>query len=216
MWGKDHIRLQSVCIYLWPVPEECRQLVAESGVDSRQMNFGEPPSFFWESVILQCEKQNTLHKLVPVLLSRYPGNTDLQDVVEPWLDKIPVQRKKAKTTEKVEQMKQAQETLPVTITVATADLAKQDVITKPSQNVDDDELVPVRVPKGFEEDATVTLIASFRSLRMAVVDLSNRLNKMEQWREAISTMSRAEVENKEGLDAPDKAPRDVFGNKTQG
>lgn len=86
MWDNVlHKRLRDICAYLWEDSRDCRRLVADSLIDSSRINWDEPPSLRWQSVILECEKQGTLYKLCPVLLAEYPENTHLREAVAPWM-----------------------------------------------------------------------------------------------------------------------------------
>lgn len=72
-------------------------MVADALIDSSRVNWDEPPALRWQSVILECEKQNTLTRLVPVLLKEYPDNKQLFEACLPWLSE-----KKADATRKTE------------------------------------------------------------------------------------------------------------------
>lgn len=170
-------------------------LVQESGIDSSRMTFAEPPALFWESVILQCEKQESLRKLVPVLLARYPNNTMLQEAVEPWIN-LP---QKVETT-KAPAKKTVEQTIVVSETPTTVTTMSQ-VKKIPGADVEV-EYVPVVVPKEFAEDAAVALIATVNSLKVTVDQLYKDVGELTAWREALSSMSRAEVAVKEGGNEP--------------
>jgi hypothetical protein len=121
-----HKRLRDVAAYLWPDARDCRRLVADSLIDSSRINWDEPPNLRWQSVIIECDKQNTLHKLVPVLLRDYSSNTQLQEACAPWLTsaaQTPA-KKKAATPAKVPSAYADQaEEMPVTLESIRADLA---------------------------------------------------------------------------------------------
>lgn len=202
MWGLQHTKLQKVCIYLWPVPADCRLLVAEAGVDSSRMTFAEPPALFWESVILQCEKQESLRMLVPVLLARYPKNKMLQEAVKPWIDLA----EDAPMPETIQKQEMIVAETPTTVTTMSQ------VKKIPGGDVDA-EHVPVMVPKEFAEDASVFLVATVNSLKVTVDQLYKDVNELIAWREAISILSRAEVAartggNEPGADSEDDAVRE--------
>ena len=72
-------------MYLWPKVNDCRILVSDSGIDASQIDWDEPPSLRWQSVLFEAEKQGSLHILVPVLLARYAGNKQLQEACAPWM-----------------------------------------------------------------------------------------------------------------------------------
>lgn len=194
MWSSLHTRLQTVCIYLWPVPEDCRMLVADAGVDSSRMSFAEPPALFWESIIVQCEKQESLRTLVPVLLARYPNNKRLQEAVEPWIH-LPEHAKVAATVPRADEQTMVVAETPTTVTTMSQ-------VKKVAGTNVDIEHVPVLVPKEFAEDAAVALIATVNSLKVTVDQLYKDVRELIAWRESISKMSRAEVAVTEGGNEP--------------
>lgn len=90
MWTLAHRRLQEAAIYLWPNARDCRVLVTESGMDASNLDFDEPPALRWQSVISEAEKQNAMQKLVPVMLARYPDNSQLKSACAPFAAAEPV------------------------------------------------------------------------------------------------------------------------------
>lgn len=169
-------------------------LVQDAGIDSSRMTFAEPPALFWESIIVQCEKQESLRTLVPVLLARYPNNKLLQEAVEPWIH-LPKHAQESEVVPKAgEQIIVVAET-PTTVTTMSQ------VKKTPGTEVEV-EHVPVLVPREFAEDAAVALIATVNSLRVTVDQLYRDVRELIAWREALSQMSRAEVAVKEGGNEP--------------
>lgn len=98
-------------------------LVANSGMDASQINFEEPPALRWQSVINEAEKQGTLHKLVPVLLARYPENRQLIAACAPWEAADPVQ-----TVPNQKQKTPAVELVPLIVPKEFADIAYEDTV----------------------------------------------------------------------------------------
>lgn len=199
MWSIQHTELQKVCVYLWPIPAECRLLVAEAGVDSSRMTFAEPPAFFWESVILQCEKQESLRILVPVLLARYPNNKKLQEAVDPWI--------RLAEGEPVSKIGEGQ-TMVVAETPTTVTTMSQKKKI-PGTNVEV-EHVPVLVPVEFAEDAAVALVATVNSLKVTVDQMYKDVGELIAWRHAVSTLSRAEVALRTGGNEPGENSEDAI------
>lgn len=111
-----HKRLRDICAYLWEDSRDCRRLVADSLIDSSRINWDEPPSLRWQSVILECEKQGTLYKLCPVLLAEYPENTHLREAVAPWME-----NKSGGAAEKTPEVKTPEVKAPVQIPAALVD-----------------------------------------------------------------------------------------------
>lgn len=127
-----HKRLRDICAYLWEDSRDCRRLVADSLIDSTRINWDEPPSLRWQSVILECEKQGTLYKLCPVLLAEYPENTHLREAVAPWMiassgeaSKVPLVKQpeiKVAVEVPLEYLDEVDE-IPITLQSIRADLA---------------------------------------------------------------------------------------------
>lgn len=187
MWVTIHTRLQEVCIDLWPTMEDCRALVAEAEIDSSRMMFGEPPALRWESIILQCDRQRSLNQLAPVLLSRYPNNPLLQQVVQPWIRGNPKE-----TTMKRSPSADA----PTITTIQPAEAVKpiEAVVYVPLEEAQDQEdMVAVRVPKAYAEAATTALTATIHSLRKTIAAHEKDLQELRDWRAAISNLSREQV-----------------------
>lgn len=133
-----HKRLRDICAYLWEDSRDCRRLVADSLIDSSRINWDEPPSLRWQSVILECEKQGTLYKLCPVLLAEYPLNTHLREAVAPWMEntsgapevKVPeVKAPKPKSKPRVKK-------IPVVVPIEYEDLVEEIPITLQSIRAD--------------------------------------------------------------------------------
>lgn len=152
------------------------------------MTFAEPPALFWESVILQCEKQESLRSLVPVLLARYPKNKMLQEAVGPWINLLEPEGE-AMHTENSKTIVVAE--TPTTVTTVN----QKKKIPGTAVEV---EYGPLLVPKEFAEEASVAVVATMNSLKVTVDQLYKDVGELKSWREAISTMSRAEVAVQEG------------------
>ena len=171
MWTLAHSNLQKACIYLFPDPRDCRLLVTESGMDASQINFEEPPALRWQSVINEAEKQNTMGKLVPVLLSRYPENKQLQAACLPF-----------EAAEPILAVPQKRRDAPAPIppeAVLVKKFVKDDAPVDPSQSLD---------PISADEQAAI-----IASLRMVAAETERRLRELEDWRVRISTMSSANM-----------------------
>lgn len=177
----SHRRLQEACIYLFPDPRDCRLLVANSGMDASQITFDEPPALRWQSVINEGEKQNTLHKLVPVLLSRYPNNSQLVAACAPWeaADPVVAEDEAPKTEVPKEVAPTADHEIPLAIVTETPTT----ITTTTQRKKSAVELVPLQVPADLVDSAYVDSVATVASLRIIVVDLEKRLADIEAWRE---------------------------------
>lgn len=192
-------------MYLWPVAASCRTLVGEAGVDSSEMTFDEPNALRWESVIRESEKQESLNILTPVLLSKYPKNRRLQEAVEPWIHGNPPAVNGATIAKGVDMAAPAvqAETEPVIVTTETPTTITTTIQKKkvPGTNVEV-ELTPVLVPKDQADAASTALLATISSLRLTVAQHERDLEELIKWRQAISTLSRAEVAERTGGNEP--------------
>lgn len=173
MWTLAHRNLQKACIYLFSKEEDARTLVSDSEIDASQIDFGEPPAYRWQSIITEAEKQNTMSKLIPVLLARYPDNEQLKAACLPFeaaepVQAIPVNSQKQKTT------------VP-----AGAVLAKKfEPEPKPKT-----KLVPIQVPEELAEIVTEETVATVATLRITVAELYGYVEELRRWRVIVSTMS---------------------------
>lgn len=132
-----HKRLRDICAYLWEDSRDCRRLVADSLIDSSRINWDEPPSLRWQSVILECEKQGTLYKLCPVLLAEYPENTHLREAVAPWITTFSGASPSGDKKTKEEPVKEPEKKkVPIEIPIEYADLAEEIPITLESIRAD--------------------------------------------------------------------------------
>lgn len=184
MWIHLHSALHSVCVYLWTDANQCRTMVREAGIDSSQMSFDEPNALRWESVIRECEKQESLTLLCPVLLARFPNNKRLQAAVAPWMNgSLQVAIEEATVIEKAISKEASDKKKVLGTSVAV-------------------KLVPVYVPEELAEDASVALIATIASLRITVGEQQREINKLMAWRDSISTLSRSEVDERTGGNEP--------------
>jgi len=125
-WNNDtHKKLRDVASYLWPDSRDCRRLVADSLIDATRINWDEPPNLRWQSVILEAEKQNTLYRLVPVLLKEYPENRELIAACAPWVvvpEDLSAKKKKVVPVNVAEEFADTVEEMPVTLESIRADL----------------------------------------------------------------------------------------------
>lgn len=159
-----HKRLRDICAYLWEDSRDCRRLVADSLIDSTRINWDEPPSLRWQSVILECEKQGTLYKLCPVLLSEYPENTHLREAVAPWMpdssgdSPVEDKKRKAEPEKKPEKKEPEPKKVPVEIPIEYADLADEIPIT-------------------------------LESIRADLAYLSKSVDELKRWRQELSVIS---------------------------
>lgn len=214
MWTLAHRKLQEACIYLFPEPRDCRLLLANSGMDISQINFDEPPALRWQSAINEAEKQNTLHKLVPVLLARYPQNPQLKAACAPWEAAEPVSTVPTKETPvppEATRPRSGTEGLPkgrlphpdgellpdlededpaeTTITTQTPTT----VTTTTQRKRSDVKLVALEVPAELADAVYEDAVATISSLRMTVSALDKRVNDLEAWRIRISRISSAKI-----------------------
>lgn len=192
------------------------------------MTFSEPPALFWESVILQCEKQQSLRKLTPVLLSRYPKNDQLIEAVAPWINvksapprSLPEGKKAMpKAAEPTPPPQASGDPAAPPLPATNAEKAPPAEVKAGQQpindiggsaaGIDDDgrdppldiEYVSVTVPKELAAEATTALVATIRSLKITVDQIYKDVAELVAWRQSISTLSRAEVANSEGGNEP--------------
>lgn len=170
------------------------------------MTFSEPPALFWESVILQCEKQQSLRKLTPVLLSRYPNNDQLIAATAPWIN-VQTAPPRSLPSSKKAQPKPADtptepNTPPAEVVVEPTNVEKAppaELVADPLLNI---EYVAVTVPKELAAEAQTALVATIRSLKITVDQVYKDVAELVAWRQSISTLSRAEVANSEGGNEP--------------
>lgn len=173
-------------------------------MDASRMTFDEPPALRWESVILQGDKQRSLDKLAPVLLSRYPNNPNLQEAVAPWIHGNPeevVDRQGIKSSSSVARYGAGQaEAIPEQVApIPVVPLIIRQQIPGTAIEV---EMVPVLVPRDMQDDATVALLATINSLRRTIAQHEKDIAELVAWRSAISTMSRSEVAERTGGNEP--------------
>lgn len=172
MWTLAHRNLQKACIYLFSKEEDARTLVSDSEIDASQIDFGEPPAYRWQSIITEAEKQNTMGKLIPALLARYPDNEQLQAACKPFEAADPVQAIPVK--------------LPKPKVVIPPGAALVQKFEPASKKIS--KLVPLQVPEELAEIATEDTLATVATLRITVAELYEYVEELRRWRVTVSTM----------------------------
>lgn len=179
-----HKRLRDICAYLWDDSRDCRRLVADSLINSARINWDEPPSLRWQSVILECEKQGTLYKLCPILLAEYPQNTHLREAVAPWMENTsggatPITEIKVPEVKAPEKVKEPEVKVPIVVPVEFAD------------EVDE---IPI----------------TLQSIRADLAYLAKDIAELKRWRQEMAVMSsknmvgEKEAEATVSISLPDK------------
>lgn len=159
-----HKRLRDICAYLWEDSRDCRRLVAESLIDSSRINWDEPPTLRWQSVIMECEKQGTLHKLCPILLLEYPENTHLREAVAPWLPNV-------------------SGASPDIALVPPVGVPVPEPPVKGKEKAADK--VPVKVDPLYADDAA-EIFVTMESIRADMAFMSRQLAELRRWRKELA------------------------------
>lgn len=169
-------------MYFWPDSRDARLLVNDAGMDGSRITWDEPPALRWQSIISEAEKQNTLQKLVPILLARYPDNAQLQNACNPFEAAEPIKAIPSTTEGAGTQVPDG----AVLVKKFEADAKAE---SSPLQAGTPSHLMPVTLE--LDEAA-----ATIGSLRMVAIETERRLTALEEWRKIISTMSSADLGKK--------------------
>lgn len=177
-------------------------------MDASQINFEEPPALRWQSVINEAEKQNTMTKLVPVLLARYPENAQLKSACAPFGAAEPVRAAPqvapvvippgAVLVKKYEKG-EAEAARPTAVAPTESPLPEATPAPLPSQVAQDGETKPVN-GSDLLSLSPDELIATVISLRMAAAEGHQRLTRLEDWRRRLSVMNSADLATMKDVD----------------
>lgn len=175
MWDNVlHKRLRDICAYLWEDSRDCRRLVADSLINSDRINWDEPPSLRWQSVILECEKQGTLYKLCPILLAEYPENTRLREAVAPWMENT------------------------------SGGATRLAEIKTPEAKVPDAKVPEVKVPGAVSVEHTYEIeeiSITLQSIRADLAYLSKDIGELKRWRQELAVMAAKSMSGEKEAEA---------------
>lgn len=150
-------------------------------MDPSSLDFDEPPALRWQSVISEAEKQNAMGKLVPVLLARYPDNSQLKAACLPFTAADPISAPPS-------QAKGAPAIPPGSVLVpkfeASATPSPEPPPIPPSAG-SGNTAAPAEPIALSDDEAAATII----SLRLVAVEVERRLRRIENWQKRVSMTS---------------------------